>query len=373
MFLSPERNMFLSKRSNGIYYLWYNDGTGIRRKVSTGSKLKSVATAFLRDFSPEGSIVIHSSANITFQSFVEMHLEYAKATFARRTVMIYEMAFANLQVLIGPCLLQKLNARNLDEYKVHRLQKVSPVTLNIEMRSLKASMNLAVKWGLLGTNPFAEIGPVRISESSPAYFSKAEFKKLFSTISEPWLKKIALFALVTGMRRAEITNLRWEDVRLDQRMIIVHSSSTFKTKTGKQRAIPLNDIAFQILWKEHEATVSEYVFSLNGTKVYDDWVTHKFGNYVRSCGINQELHFHSLRHTFATWLVQDGVSIYEIQKLLGHSSIAVTQIYSHLGPSQLLKTVNRITIDLGAELLGGADLATSTLPESYTSGGKGKV
>jgi integrase/recombinase XerD len=62
----------------------------------------------------------------------------------------------------------------------------------------------------------------------------------------------------------------------------------------------------------------------------------------RSEVADKNLHFHSLRHTFASWLVQDGVSLYEVQKLLGHSSIAVTQVYSPLQPEQLHATVNRI-------------------------------
>jgi site-specific recombinase XerD len=61
---------------------------------------------------------------------------------------------------------------------------------------------------------------------------------------------------------------------------------------------------------------------------------------------NHRLHLHSLRHTFASWLVQDGVSLYEVQKLLGHSSIAVTEIYSHLQPEQLHETVNRLKVSL---------------------------
>ena len=54
------------------------------------------------------------------------------------------------------------------------------------------------------------------------------------------------------------------------------------------------------------------------------------------------LHFHSLRHTFASWLVQEGVSLYEVQRLLGHSNISVTEIYAHLQPCQLHSAVNKL-------------------------------
>ncbi|MBI5475218.1 MAG: tyrosine-type recombinase/integrase [Ignavibacteriales bacterium] len=62
--------------------------------------------------------------------------------------------------------------------------------------------------------------------------------------------------------------------------------------------------------------------------------------------LNSKLHFHSLRHTFATWLVQDGVNIYEVQKLLGHSNMKVIEVYSHLVTSKLHSAVNKISLRL---------------------------
>ena len=72
----------------------------------------------------------------------------------------------------------------------------------------------------------------------------------------------------------------------------------------------------------------------------------KLKKYVTEIGLDGKLHFHSFRHTFASWLVQDGVSLYEVQKLLGHSNIAVTQVYSHLQPEGLHSTVNKISLTL---------------------------
>jgi site-specific recombinase XerD len=90
----------------------------------------------------------------------------------------------------------------------------------------------------------------------------------------------------------------------------------------------------------------EYVFTLNGKKILDGWVSHAFKKAVRKAGVDSRLHFHSLRHTFATWLVQNGVGIYEVQKLLGHSSVAVTQVYAHLAPSELHGAVEKISVSL---------------------------
>jgi site-specific recombinase XerD len=130
-------------------------------------------------------------------------------------------------------------------------------------------------------------------------------------------------------------------------VIHIQSNASFKTKQGKKRVLPLNDTALYIVESRHGKDTSEYVFTLNGKKVFDGWLSHAFKRAVRSANLeNGRLHFHSLRHTFATWLVQNGVSIYEVQNLLGHSSIAVTQVYAHLAPSQLQSAVDKISLSL---------------------------
>jgi site-specific recombinase XerD len=90
-------------------------------------------------------------------------------------------------------------------------------------------------------------------------------------------------------------------------------------------------------------TKSQVVFARHGGKMKQSYVEHKFKQHIRAAGLRDELKFHSLRHTFATWLVQSGASIYEIQKLLGHSDIKTTQIYAHLAASELHSAVNRIS------------------------------
>ena len=86
---------------------------------------------------------------------------------------------------------------------------------------------------------------------------------------------------------------------------------------------------------------------LNDRQLRADWVAHLFKRYVRKANLsNLDIHFHSLRHTFASWLVQDGTSIYIIKDFLGHSDVKTTAVYSHLQPTQLHSEVNKISIVL---------------------------
>lgn len=226
-------------------------------------------------------------------------------------------------------------------------QPVRPITVNIDLRALRAAFSTAVRWQLIPKNPFAGLKHMFVPQQSPVFCTKDDVQKLLATITETWLKDVIVFAILTGMRRGEIVNLRWKDDNLLRRTILVESNPTFITKQGKKRIIPLNDTAFYLLQSRYGKEKSEYVFTLNGRQIFDQWITHAFKKAVRAAKLEDDrLHFHSLRHTFASWLVQDGVSLFEVQQLLGHSSPRVTEVYSHLQPEMRHDTVNRINVSL---------------------------
>jgi len=326
--MSFSSKFYLTKRSNGIYYIGYFDDVRLRWK-STKCSTKSEALKALRSFE---KLFRQSVPQKSLQQYAGEFLSYAKSTYARRTWLIYKGAFTNFQASVGNLTLHALTLQHLDQYKTKRLAvNISPVTLNIELRALKASMNTAVRWKLIETNPFAKMRQVGVPEVQPTYFSKCDFQKLLNAITEQWLRELVVFAAMTGMRRGEIINLQWKDVDLQRRVISVQSNPTFKTKQGMRRVVPMNDLVFNLLSAKSAHSSCSYVFHLKGRKIYDDHASKKLKSHVEAVfGEECKLHFHSLRHTFASWLVQDGVSLYEVQKLLGHSNISVTQVYSHL-------------------------------------------
>jgi integrase len=333
----------LFKRNNGKYYVLYVEN-GRRRWKSTGVNAKCDALKVLTDLEKLFSV---QNLPKTLHQFSHEFLAYAKTTFAHHTWLIYSGAFSNLLKLAGNPAMTSLAPQLFDAYKVKRLEEgKSPVTVNIELRAIKAAMNTAIRWKYLNANPLADITPARAEETSPTYFTKQDFRGLLNAITEEWLRELVVFAALTGMRRGELVNLRWEDVDLRHRLIFIQSNPTFRTKQGKRRVVPMSDVVFNLLSAKAERVRCEYIFHLKGFKISDDHASKKLKSYVRVVGLDGKLHFHSLRHTFASWLVQDGVSLYEVQKLLGHSNIAVTQVYSHLQPERLHNTVNRISLQL---------------------------
>ena len=133
--------------------------------------------------------------------------------------------------------------------------------------------------------------------------------------------------LYTGCRRNEILHLRWEDIDLENLTVNIYAQ-----KTSKVMLLPINKALRRVL-DEVEIKETGYLFPTNSTmkRLKDkdvpfnkSYVTHRFKAYVRECGLSEEFHLHSLRHSYSTHLIQKGVPIDIVQKLLGHSSPQIT-------------------------------------------------
>jgi integrase len=287
--------MFLSKSRSGVYQLYYRDPTGQRQKVSTRTTSKVHAVEFLRNFKVENT---EAAKPLTerLQQFAEEFLEYAKVTFSPLTCDMYKRSFAYLQAHVGDKYLNEITPREMDLFKAKRLSQVRPASVNIELRCLKAAFTTAIRWKLLMENPCGGIRMANFPEEAPIFLTVEEFQELLSTIEVPWLKEVVLFAALTGLRRGEIVNLRWTQVDLDRRVLNIQSAGNFKTKKGKRRTVPLHSVALMLLRKKAQES-EDFVFTLNGHRLYEDWITRLFKRYVRKANVkDKRIHFHSLRH-----------------------------------------------------------------------------
>jgi integrase len=352
-----EAAMVLAKHASGIYYVWYTDPSGKRRKLSTKSHHKGDALKFLTDFKKNSQSV----NRLRFTDYVEQFMEFAKMNYRPRTLTIYRQTITHFKTIIGENHLHAITARHWDQFKSLRLAAVSPVTANIQLRALRALMNRAFRWQLIDRNPFALEKLCQVNEQLPKFFTPEDFVELYSHIKEQWLRSVVLFTALTGLRRAEVTNLRWENIDFTYRTASIISTPTFKTKQGRIRIIPLNDMALEILQKQLSLRDSEYVFSVNGKKLYDEFMSKKFKEYLVISEVgNKRLNFHSLRHSFTTWLLQSGQPIYSISKLLGHANVSTTQRhYAHLQPNALHDCVNNIRLQIPSEVISQPALLPS--------------
>ncbi len=332
----------LYKRPNQIYYIgFYRDGR--RHWKSTGATTKSGALKALAHFQ---ELIREKARPIPLRVFAADFLAYAEKNYSPATFDIYRRCLRNFLCQIGDISLGNITAQHFDRYKTYRLGQVKPISVNIELRTLRAAFNTARKWKLIPQSPFEDVQFALVSEQLPVFFSLDGLGRLLACVEEQWFREVIVFAATTGLRRGEIANLRWVDVQMIKRIVLVHSTPTFKTKAEKHRTVPLNDAAMHVLASRIPVSLGKYVFTFDDKAIDPQYITHLFKWYVPKAGLDDRLHFHSLRHSFASLLVQSGSTLYEVQRLLGHSSSKVTEIYAHLQPEQLHSTVNRIQIEL---------------------------
>lgn len=209
--------------------------------------------------------------------------------------------------------------------KKSKKRQRSIATVNRELTVLKRMFSIALREGWILRHPFAGSDTV-ISSSDETkrtrVLSRDEEELLLDACDEnrSTLKPIIICAIDTGMRRGEIFSLRWRDVDLKTGFINIQAMNT---KTLRSRAIPITPRLRAELETRPNRGKTQRVFGITDT-VKRSWATAK-----RVAGI-ADLRFHDLRHTCATRLVQGGMPIAEVSRILGHSNITTTFRYSNV-------------------------------------------
>jgi site-specific recombinase XerD len=339
--------MYLSKR-NGTFYVCYLSELGIERRASTKCKTKRDALNFLKSFKEKEHERKLALQRRLFSDFCEDYHTYSKSIHTPQTAEVYQSACREFKKIIGNLPMQSIGVREIERFLSKKKEEASEWTARRCYISLASAFEKAKQWDLILENPFRKVEKPKVREMAPCYFSLEQFQILISFILDRDFKELCITALTTGMRLSELAALKWKDIDLARRILFVQNSETFTTKTKRNRVIPISDMLFKVLFERKERISSEcdLVFNRQGERLSKDYISKKFKKYVIQSKIDKRLHFHSLRHSFASLLVQQGVSIYAVQKFLGHSTIAVTQIYSHLQPESLHSEVNKILVSL---------------------------
>ena len=269
------------------------------------------------------------SSNITISAFVKKYLNFVQGEFSKKTFEIYSGVMDRFEKFVGSeCMVDQLTALNLEDYKKYRAgsEGVCQTSVNIDVRTIKAAFNKMVDWELLLKNPFSKVKQYRINNLKIRSFTREQVAKLLNAIEEPWFKHLIMFAVYTGLRRGELVNMHWEQYNRERSELTIQSTSEYRVKGGKMRIISLHPEAVKIL--ESLPVVNSYVFTREmGLKISDDLATKKLKKYIRRLQLPDDLHFHSLRHTFGTLAGESGVPIHVIKNAMGHSSVTTTEGY----------------------------------------------
>lgn len=210
----------------------------------------------------------------------------------------------------------------MNDYVTYKKTKLTNGTVDNYLRCLKAAFNVAVEEGIMPTNPMLALDRSHLKGTTyeREFLSVEEVKKLIDTpCRRPDIKGAFLFSCFCGLRISDVRSLQWKHVvTAGEKMYL--KITQFKTR--RPLTIPLSRQAIKWMPERADAGEDDYIFpplSKNMT-VLDDW--------AKEAGINKHITFHVSRHTFATMELTMGADIYTTSKLLGHTSVATTQIYA---------------------------------------------
>jgi integrase/recombinase XerD len=270
---------------------------------------------------------------------MEEYLEYSATNKCPRTTKIDRYSLSRFNNKIKPAKLFDISLSDIEKYKDLRSKEVSPVTVNIELRAIKAALNRAVKLKYLKENPAKDVRYLPVVKKI-RYLDNAEIENLLKAC-DYLVKPVIQTFLYTGMRLGEVLNLSWDDVDFKYNVIRVRPNENWSPKNRRERVIPMHPNLVKILsgLKKQSGPV---FLTMSGNRLDHTTLQEKFRAARRRAKLKEKATIHTLRHTFASHLAQNGVDLYRISKLLGHSSVKTTEIYAHLTKSNLEESLGSL-------------------------------
>jgi integrase len=310
---------YLTKRkSTGIYYVGERLPDKRVKWTSTRCTRKIDALVFQKSYTPKPPAVNVPKLLDFFSNTLRSRVQ---GLIRKSTLDQYALTLAQFTALVSDKTLDAYTLTDLDKYRDVRLAKNRPVTFNIEQRQIKSVFAKAHRWGLVKENVFAKVPQLKVPRNLPLYMSKEEFTLLHEHVQNQTMKDIFLWSVMTGCRISETLQIKWSDIDLASSSIRIRNSETFATKTGLERIIPINSTLLTMLIRRNKDNAGRYelVFHRRGYKLERNSVTRIYKRAVRALGLDDKYKLHGLRHAFASWGVQAGVSIFAMSKLLGHA------------------------------------------------------
>lgn len=318
----------------------------LKRDIKTGKALSLREKTEQR----EQEKIANEAANMTFselfEEYYQPHIENKdKKSTCNREVHLYKkwlkpvLGGVKLNLISRISLIRLLQA--MDKKHLSNRSKNYAIALTRQV------FNFAIRNELFtGGNPAARFDELKKEDNRRMRFlSEDELNNLLEELKKHSysIYLMALISADSGLRAGEIFNLTWADVSVEEKLLFLRD-----TKNGKNRFAYMTDRVAEEFSKLNKGEGNEFVFqSRDGNKI--EHVSRTFERAVRVLGLNdgitdrrQKVVFHSLRHTFASRLVQERVSLYEVKELLGHSDIAMTQRYSHLANETLREAVAKL-------------------------------
>jgi len=240
----------------------------------------------------------------------------------------------------------QVNYNNISRFKEHLDNTKSTKNGHILFSSsrnsylscLKSALKKAYKAGYLNVDLSVDLGGYKKIPSHREFLTASELKKLMVTKCDiDRLKDAFLFSCFTGLRWSDIVSLNYDNVIMDDKGN--HYIKIKIKKTKESEMLPVSKQALKYL--SHTPSKNNKYFD---GLYYSAWLNLKLGQWILRAEIKKTITFHCARHTFATLQLSAGTDIYTLSKLLGHSDVKTTSVYTKIIDTDKLKAMNKITV-----------------------------
>ena len=319
--------MALYKRGS-IYWVDFTDASGKRIRCSTNTANRKQAQEFFDKLKHESwrASKLKDKPRRTWDDAANLWLRdksCKKSIDTDKRIIKKE-----LTPVFGGRFLDEITREDILSFKESKEKKLLPNSVNRYLILLRSILIRAVKvWEWLDKAP--SITFCKAPKGRVRYLSKSEIDRLMQELPDH-LKPIVMFALLTGLRRANILNLRWSQIDTEKEIIVISGT---EMKNGETHVVHLSKTMLSVI-NAQKGKNDKYVFTYRGKPMKR--INRAYKNALTRAGIS-DYSFHDNRHTWASTLIQNGVSIYELQTMGAWKDSEMVKRYAHLAPEKLKK------------------------------------
>ena len=312
--LNGHRFRVFRRDNNGIYSIQISRSQRPSLKTRDPIAAKKRAEIIVEKYYEKKVITLRKSKSKTIAEYLVEYLA-DRQDLSPGTTRMDSITVRSFIDVVGNKMIRDINDADIKKFKqVHQSRGNSKTSINSYLRHLKAFLNQAIKDKELVSLP--DMKRLKTGDKLPRILKKAERERIlkYAFQHDPDFYRVILFDLYTGCRRTEIINARWENF-FNQTLIV-------KGKGDKERTIPILQQA-RIAMGDPKNNGPIFV------QHHPDTYSHRFKKIAIACGVF-DVHLHNLRHSAATNMLESGIPLEVVQRILGHSDIKTTQIYARV-------------------------------------------
>ncbi len=260
-----------------------------------------------------------------------------------------------------PLYFSEIDKNMLENFRTYLLANSMVNTAGTDFASIRAALNHAYRSDMMKVKLTEHVKAIARQRTKIIYLTQEELNALVKTpCGSPLIKRAALFAALTGMRISDVAHLRWEDVVIEPTGPCVHFR---QRKTKGLNYLPISQQAFNIAsatdkpadepkgkaTEKGSETRTGIVFP-RLIELHTQCKRPHFKNWIRDAGIQKNITFHTMRHTFATLQLLANTNIKTLSEMLGHTKIDTTMIYAHVVNASRRAAADAIILDMGEDI-----------------------